>query len=175
MAASYYTERIYVINEYPNSELGVGLFYSKDNGETWTGSKLQGLPAVSAHSFASHPDLGEIIGITTPEGLYLSHNNGDRFSLISEPVPTTALFIKDESILYVVEQEGTFQLVEQSLESDAAVRVNLPDIGDDSILYLAVNPLNREEISFSTFNSSVWMTLDNGSNWTNLIKEGTIQ
>lgn len=175
MAVSYVSGRVYVINEFPNSELGVGLFYSNDFGETWTGSKLQGLPPVSAHSFAAHPKLGKIIGITTPEGLYLSHNSGNSFSLISESLPTSALFFKNGSILYVVEQEGRHQLVEQSLESDATEQIELPDIGQDSILYLAVNPQNRDEISFVTLKSSVWMTQDNGNNWINLIKEGTVQ
>jgi hypothetical protein len=146
-----------------------------DKGKTWTKSKLGGLPAASAHSIAVHPELDHIIGISTPEGLYLSHDFGNNFSLISDSVPVFAFAIKSDSLLYVVELQGKLQLVEQSLESDDGHELTLPKINNgDTILYLAVNPIDDNKFSFSTLKGSVWTTTNYGEDWTNIVNEEKI-
>jgi photosystem II stability/assembly factor-like uncharacterized protein len=175
MAASYFTPSIYVVNTVPNSQLGTGLYYSPDGGQMWEQSELEGLPVSSAHSLATHPRLAKIIGISTPEGLFLSHNNGNSFSLISEERSVGALFIKDESVLYVIEEGEEKQLLEQSLESDDAKQIPLPTLSEgDSVLYLAVNPLDEKEISFSTVAGDVWKTKDYGESWSNILNKGNL-
>jgi hypothetical protein len=172
MSASYFSERVYVVNTHSNSEIGSGLYFSQDMGRTWTNSVMEGLPATSAHALATHPKLAKIVGISTPEGLYLSHDSGNSFSLVSEALPVGALFIKDESVLYVIQENKELHLLEQSLESDDTQETELPPINDDdAILYLAVNPHNEEEMSFYTIKGSVWMTTDNGKSWLNIVAE----
>jgi hypothetical protein len=172
MSASYFSESIYVVNTHPNSKIGSGLYFSQDMGRTWTESEMEGLPATSAHALATHPKLAKIIGISTPEGMYLSHDSGNSFSLVSEALPVGALLIKDESVLYVIHENNELQLLEQSLESDDTQEIKLPPINnDDAILYLAVNPHNEDELSICTVKGSVWMTKDNGKNWLNIITE----
>lgn len=172
MALSYESNQVYVVNEHPNSEIGAGLFFSKD-GKTWTQSKLSGLPAVSAQSIAVHPKLGQIIGLSTPKGLYLSHDNGDTFSLVTKDVPVFSFVFKENSILYVMEEKGALKLVEQSLESDDFTEKNLPKlVQDETVTSLAVSPLNEREISISTSKGSVWVTSDDGKNWTWIIEAG---
>ncbi|MFZ3588812.1 F510_1955 family glycosylhydrolase [Bacillus sp. DJP31] len=175
MSASYFTEKIYVLNEQPNSQIGSGLFYSDDSGVTWTNSKLGGLPQTSAHTFSVHPKLDKIIGISTPEGLFLSHDRGNSFSLVSDATPVTSQFIKDDAILYVIEMNGQLKLLEQSLESDDAQTINLPPIDeDDEFIFIAVNPLDEGKMSISTMNGSVWTTSNHGESWTILLDEGKI-
>ncbi|MBM7661906.1 hypothetical protein JOC85_002713 [Bacillus mesophilus] len=174
MSASYYTPSIYVVNTVPNSKLGTGLYYSLDGGEVWMQSELEGLPQASAHSLATHPRLAKIVGISTPEGLFLSHNNGNTFSLISEERSIGTFFIKDESILYVT-ADGEESLLEQSLESDDTKQIPLPTLSEgDSILYLAVNPLHEQEISFGTVAGDVWRTEDYGDSWSNILEKGNV-
>ncbi|WP_456279129.1 F510_1955 family glycosylhydrolase [Bacillus sp. AK128] len=174
LSASYFTQSVYIVNTTPNSQIGTGLFYSSDGGNVWEQSQLDGLPPLSTHSIATHPKLSKIVGISTPEGLYLSHNKGNSFSLISMELPVGALYIKDESILYIMVDGDEQALLEQSLESDDATEIKLPRIEGDSILYIAVNPLNEEEISFSTADGNVWMTKDYGETWSNILNEGRL-
>ncbi|MBM6619442.1 F510_1955 family glycosylhydrolase [Bacillus suaedaesalsae] len=174
MAASYESNQIYVVNEQPNSKIGTGLFFSKD-GKDWIQSKLSGLPAVSANNLGVHPNLGHIVGLSTPKGLYLSHDNGDTFSLFSEEVPVYAFVLKENSILYVMENKGKFKLVEQPLESDDLTDRKLPELaGNEVITNVAISPNDEKEISIATNNGSVWISLDNGENWTSIIEAGKI-
>lgn len=174
LSAGYFTPSIYIVNTVPNSQIDAGLFYSNDGGNSWEKSQLEGLPSTSAHSIANHPRLSKIVGISTPDGLYVSHNNGNSFSLVSDELPIGALYIKDESILYVMEEPEPL-LLEQPLESDDANEIPLPELKKgETILYIAVNPLNENEISLSTSLSNVWMTKDYGESWTNILIEGNI-
>ncbi|WP_246941632.1 F510_1955 family glycosylhydrolase [Bacillus pinisoli] len=175
LSAGYFTQSIYVVNTVPNSQIETGLYYSTDGGTSWENSRLEGLPLTSAHSIATHPRLAKTVGISTPEGLYLSHNKGNSFSLVSEEIPVGAVFIKEESILYVVEDGNNRMLLEQPLESDDTKEIPLPSLKEDeSILYLAVSPINEEEISFSTDKGNVWTTTNYGNSWSNILVEGNV-
>ena len=100
LAAGYRNHAVYVINPSPNSQLGVGMFYTLDEGQTWQQSQATGLES-SPIQIAVHPDEPGTVAAATENGLWLSTDFGSTFApaFTAEPV-TSVAFNLDEDELY---------------------------------------------------------------------------
>ncbi|GAJ41635.1 hypothetical protein GCA01S_082_00040 [Parageobacillus caldoxylosilyticus NBRC 107762] len=98
MTVGYKSHTIYVVNQEENKTLGQGLFYSKDDGKTWSPSQLNGLPQTSAGTIAAHPTDENMVGISTPEGIFVSKDNGNTFERFTRKINTTTFVFQEKSI-----------------------------------------------------------------------------
>ncbi|MBZ0309300.1 MAG: hypothetical protein K8I82_24760, partial [Anaerolineae bacterium] len=131
MAAGYENHAVYVFNPQPNSELGIGLFYTLDDGETWQQAQAQGISAV--YQLAVHPTEPNIIAAATETGLYLSDDYGNQFRLVGdEEVISAVAFDPQLGELYF----GYQSLYRYEIETEEIVEVAVPDIPeDDGVIY----------------------------------------
>src|SRR5699024_9778270 len=60
LTAGFDSDAIYAINQQPNSEIDEGLFYTLDEGKTWTKSEFSGIESDSIGNIAAHPTKAEI-------------------------------------------------------------------------------------------------------------------
>jgi photosystem II stability/assembly factor-like uncharacterized protein len=175
MAVGYKSHTIYVVNQEENEKLGQGLFYSKDDGKTWSQSQLNGLPQTSAGTIAAHPTDENMVGISTPEGIFLSKDNGNNFERFTRKLNTTTFVFQEKSILFAAIENNTPVLIKQSLESKQEQVLSIPALdAKDFIIYMASNPTNDQEIVIATMSGDIFMTKNNGKSWTRLASKGKI-
>ncbi|MGX1983870.1 Beta-barrel assembly machine subunit BamC [Thermolongibacillus altinsuensis] len=175
MAVGYKSHTIYVVNQEENEKLGQGLFYSKDDGKTWSQSQLNGLPQTSAGTIAAHPTDENMVVISTPEGIFLSKDNGNNFERFTRKFNTTTFVFQEKSILFAAIENNTPALIKQSLESKQEQVLSIPALdAKDFIIYMASNPTNDQEIVIATMSGDIFMTKNNGKSWTRLASKGKI-
>ncbi|WHZ00473.1 hypothetical protein QNH48_15460 [Neobacillus sp. YX16] len=177
LATGFISHTIYAINEAPNSLLDSGLYYTDDEGKTWTQSKMQGFSASSIGNIAAHPTESNMIGISTDKGLYLSDNNGDQFKVVSQAVPVTTLEFQEDSMLYFAMNDNSPELYKQDLVAQNMTKLSIPNqiTSQNPIMFIASNPKNRDEITVITHKNDIYQTQDNGGTWKVLIKDGKVQ
>ncbi|WP_175638204.1 F510_1955 family glycosylhydrolase [Metabacillus schmidteae] len=176
LAAGYNSHIIYVINEAKNSKLNVGMYYSNDEGESWTQSKTQGLSFNSIGNIATHPTKANIVGLSTDQGLYVSINNGDSFTLVSDPQPVINVEIRENSILYFSLKGDTSSLIKYDLNNNREKTIPLPDEVNENnpVLYISSHPENEEVITMVTHKNDIYQTIDDGQSWITLSSKGQI-
>jgi hypothetical protein len=173
VAAGYENGAIYVVNEQPNSEMEQGLYYSLDKGETWKKSQLRNMPAVPANQITVHPTSPETVGVATLEGIYLSKDYGNTFTLISNKENVTSLSIQKDYLLYASVDGQKVKLIRQELSSKEKQDIKIPNISEDnSIMYISVNPKNEKEMTMVTIKNDIFLTLDGGQTWRPIAKKG---
>ncbi len=100
MAASYFGNGIYVINQEENNQLKLGVNYSTDNGKNWTASELKDFTADSLGMIAVNPTNEDVIAMSTMSGIYYSEDNGNTMKLITDPYMVTALTFAGDNLLF---------------------------------------------------------------------------
>lgn len=169
MGASYFGETVYVLNPVSNSLLSAGLHYSLDGGVSWKQANADGLNSQPIQ-LAVHPTKPSIVAFATQDGLYLSQDLGNSFSLIdSENVVTTVHFDPNgERLIY-----GYQWLSEYNLDTEEIMPFpSVPEVqSDQAILYTDINP-ERDEIAFATSNRNIFISSNNGENWTQIGENG---
>jgi hypothetical protein len=76
MAASYGAQIVYVYTPGPNSRMPQpGIYYTPDDGKTWTPSGGKGLSGRIA-ALAVHPSRAGVLAAATESGVYVSENHG---------------------------------------------------------------------------------------------------
>ncbi len=175
---SYYTNAVYVYNFEPNNRMGeTGLYYTLDDGDTWTKSDMQGLPDVSNdegnhHDFvlSVHPRNENTVVIGTDDGLFLSDDYGDHFRESELDLPITSLAFHEDDVLAAV-WTGEMELVRLRSEGDT-IPVELPRLDEqDQIQYISVNPNDDHDIVFTTFSGDSYHTLDHGVTWVMIMED----
>ncbi|APH06132.1 F510_1955 family glycosylhydrolase [Bacillus weihaiensis] len=177
LAAGYKSHMIYVINESANSSLNSGFYYSKDEGENWTQGKTQGLSFNNIGNIATHPTKANIVGIATDQGLYISNDHGDSFSLASQPQPVTSVEFREKSLLYFTLKGDKVSLYRQELSNEKEETIPLPNEVNrqNPVMYISSHAEKEEVMTVVTYENDIYQTKDNGQSWTTLVSKGKIQ
>lgn len=169
MGVGYESHAIYILNGTPNSQLDTGLYYSLDDGETWNPAIMQGITERLAN-LAVHPTEANQVALATEGGLFLSTDYGDSFIRIGNSASVTAVaFHPDgQTLLFGANQLSTYDLASQQVTA-----VPTPAVAaDDTIGYIAVNPVQSEEIALATFSKDIYLSPDGGQTWQQIAEDG---
>lgn len=172
MAVGYRNHHMFVLNPQENSQMGPGYYHSENEGEEWkqvSGSGLEG--EVSA--FAMHPNDSQLIAAASTDGIFLSEDGGDSFSLLTEDgVFGTAVFFNEESLYYAT--YGTqAELINYTIKTGDKESIELPDLPEDGILYIAQNPLQQEQLSIYTAAGHAFIFED--GDWKQILNAGQVE
>ena len=173
MGASYETGTVYVYNEIQNSKIGPGFYYSKNKGKDWTQLKLNGMPSSSIGGFEIHPLKDNMIAIYAEEGIFLSENYGNDFSLISTKGMVTSLTFKEDSMVYSMLENNKVSLHEITLSNQEDRILTAPSLNNENVpIYLEMNPLKEGEMMIVTLKNDVYLNEDQEIKWNKILSEG---
>lgn len=174
MGVGYENNFIFVMSPHKNSKMdGNKYYFSEDDAKSWEEVRAKGL-GNEIMSIAVHPTKPETIAVAGKEGIYLSVDKGDNFKLITEGKQGTAVFLTEDDLYYGA-YDGNALLVKRSLADGSEEEIALPEMKQDAVMYLAQNPINGNEVIFSTFNGDIYQTQDGMKTWNLIVKEGKIQ
>ncbi len=152
-----------------------GLHYSTDEGTTWKESSMNGFNSELISNLAAHPSRKEMIAIGSKDGLFLSEDYGENFSLSNEAKMVTYVTLTETGGLYANLENETVKLTSFAFGSDQEIEIQLPKNQQIApIAFIAVNPDNRKEIVIATHNNDIYLTKDEGLNWETLAKSGEL-
>ena len=168
MAVGYKSHAIYVYNSKPNARLtSVGLNYTLDETKTWKKSEMKGLNDEPL-TMAAHPTDAAIIAVGTKNGLFLSKDYGNHFDTAPMKSLFTALAFGINGDLWIGTPNSLVRLT-----GDVVNQIKIPSLDqDDSLAYIAQNPVNDKEIAFATFKKNVYISSDKGVVWAKIVTEG---
>ncbi|SFA95172.1 MULTISPECIES: F510_1955 family glycosylhydrolase [unclassified Bacillus (in: firmicutes)] len=173
LAATYFGNTIYIINEHKNSQLQPGVFYSDNDGKTWTQSKLQNFKSDTLGMISVNPKNGKQMAIATRNGVFLSDNNGNDMKLVTESIMSTAVAHSETDLYYASAQKEKISLVKLNLETKAISEIKIPFLDyTNPITYIAINQVNPKQIAFTTYENDLYESKDGGQNWTPILKKG---
>jgi hypothetical protein len=173
MAASYFGNGIYVINQEENDQLKLGVNYSTDDGKSWKASELKNFTADSLGMIAVHPKNEDIIAMSTMSGIHYSEDNGNMMKLITDKYMVTALTFSGDNLLYSSVENEKIYLKKINPKSGERSPLSIPFLDyQNPITFLAVNPNNDQQLAFTTYNNDLYESTDGGVNWKNLLKDG---
>ncbi|PLS01231.1 F510_1955 family glycosylhydrolase [Neobacillus cucumis] len=172
-AASYSGKGLYVIGEKQSENISLGVNYSLDNGKTWKRSAFKNFDSDSMGMMAVHPTNGNIMAMSTRSGIYYSTDNGNTMKRVTEPFMVTALTFNGNSILFSSVENEKILLKTLSPLTGKQSNIIIPFLDyDNPITYLAVNPKNTNQMSFTTYKNDLYETTDGGKTWNNILTEG---
>lgn len=173
MTVGYNSHAIYVINPQVNSRMDdIGLYYSTDDTETWTKSEMTGLQG-PIFSIAAHPTDEATVALGTSEGVFLSNDFGETFDPVSDS-PTTAVTFSPAGDLVAGNVSGEVTLTIFDSETNEPQLTTIPELNEkNTIGYIAVNPQDENQITFTTVEKDMYMTKDSGGNWSQIAEKGT--
>lgn len=174
MAAGYRSHHLFVMNPQENSQMGPGYFRSEDEGKQWqqvNGAGLEG----EISSFAMHPSDSQLIAAATTAGIFLSEDGGDSFTLLTEDeIYGTAVFFNEEELYYAT--YGTqAELIKYTWENSEQQALELPDLPEDGIMYIAQNPSNADELAIYTAAGHAFISEDGGGSWNQILNAGQVE
>lgn len=170
MTAGYRSHTLYVVNPEPNSKMKqAGLFYSKDEGKTWTNSPATGLQGQMT-AIAAHPSDASIATVGTTTGVYLSRDYGQTFTPLFPEQPVTALTFTDSGNALVATSGPDASLLEINIESKQPLTIQTPS--KDTITYVVQNPANPNELAIATEPKNVYLSTDRGTTWIQIADKG---
>lgn len=173
MAAGYKSGIIYVINEQPNSELDKGFYVSEDEGETWKKMSMTGFDSESIGNITVHPSDKNIVSIAGKDGVFLSNDQGENFSKVSDTSMVTGITMNESKGLFASIQQSKIQLYEWHISDGSVTPFSTPSLeGDNPIIYIASNPQNEQGWSIVTYKNDIYTTEDNGENWKDISNIG---
>jgi photosystem II stability/assembly factor-like uncharacterized protein len=173
LATSYQTNTVYVFNAAANSRMPrPGLYYTTDDGKTWRavpGTGIIGSPA----SLAVHPTQDQVVAVGTRSGVYLSQDNGTHFRPLAEAQPVLAVFFAlDGQHLWFSSFDGQPTLTRVQWQTGQRESVALPPLDQDTVMYIAQNPVHLQEWAIATYKRDVYVSADHGRTWTQIAKQG---
>jgi hypothetical protein len=169
MAVGYHNHAIYVVNPQANSQLAAGLFLSRDDGKTWQQATAQGV-AGQPIQIAVHPTDPAVVALATEAGLLLSADFGDTFALVGDAEPISAATFSPDGARLLF---GTTALSVYDLANKQITTLATPEFGaQDAIAYLAVNPMQSDELALASFERHIYLSIDNGQSWQQIARAG---
>ncbi|MCA0983430.1 hypothetical protein LCL89_05110 [Halobacillus yeomjeoni] len=173
MGVGYNNEAIYVLNQVPNSEMDQGLYRSFNKGETWEKLKAENL-GKNIFQIAVHPDDKKTLAISTETGVFFSKDAGGTFELISEPGQAGGLHFSNDRLLYG-HYDGMPSLKEYDWRSEKTGDIQLPELKEDAVMYVAQNPEVIENLVIFTVQGDSFITNDSGETWDKIIDKGRVK
>ncbi|MFD1020338.1 F510_1955 family glycosylhydrolase [Thalassobacillus hwangdonensis] len=171
MGVGYESHAIYVYNQHENSEIGTGLYKSFDDGQSWEQAKAEGL-GKELYTIAVHPQNKEVVAAAAKSGVYLSTDGGNTFELISaEDRQGTAVHFTDTHLYFATYYQNP-ELVQYDLENESKETVELPEMKQDGVMYMAQNPNDSEAFTILTFNGKAFVNKGKGTEWKSIIENG---
>lgn len=172
MTAGFNSHVVYAITPQPNSKMyTAGLYYSNNDGDTWTKSEMKGI-SEEPTSIAAHPTEESIVVIGTPTGVFLSKDYGKSFEKIVSEGQTTALSFNKQGDLFIAGYLNQPYLQKMDMISLKAQKITIPALTEDAIAYFAQNPANDNQWTFATFNRDVYLSDDKGQKWKMIAEQG---
>ncbi|WP_246943730.1 F510_1955 family glycosylhydrolase [Bacillus pinisoli] len=173
MGVGFENHTVYVLNEQKNSKMDVGLYVTEDDGENWDKLAATNL-GEKIFSIAVHPANSKIVAVASEEGIFLSEDRGESFTLLTSNLQGTSVFFSTDALWYGAYGKEPI-LMKYLLSNSSQEKVNLPQMEQDAVMYLAQNPQNEKEVVFYSFNGDVFITQDGTSTWEKIVSAGTIK
>ena len=176
LATSWNTNAIYVWNPAPSSRIkAAGLHYTVNDGFAWKRPAAAGLMG-EPRALSVHPDDAKTIAVATSEGLYLSHDAGERFTKrAGNGEGLAAFFDLDGKRLWYGSFGGQARLAQFSLDGGHPVQIRLPALKEDAVAYIAQNPARKLEYAIATFKRDVHISKDGGESWKQIAYAGKVK
>jgi photosystem II stability/assembly factor-like uncharacterized protein len=173
LATSYHTNTVYVFTPTPNSRMPqAGLYYTTDDGKQWRMAMHTGLIGSPA-SLAVHPTQSHMVAIGTRNGLFLSQDYGANFQQLAKASQVLAVsFAVDGQSLWFSSFDGKPALTRMQWQTGQSVVVTLPSLEQDSVTYIAQNPLAPREWAIATYKRDVYISSDTGQTWKQIAAQG---
>lgn len=171
LGVGYKNHAIYALNETPNTQIGIGLFYSLDDGATWEQSALVGVRG-QILQIAVHPTKAEMVVLATENGLYLSSDYGSTFEQVgnSAPVSSVTFYPSGDRLLFGYRELSTY-----TLESRQIQVLTSPTLTQDTAIgYIAVDPISNT-LALATFAKDIYLSQDGGISWRVIASQGQTQ
>lgn len=173
MAAGYRSHALYVYNPQPLAQLKEqGIYFSPDEGKTWAKGTASGLSG-EVTSIAAHPDQASTVAVGTSTGAYISRDTGKTFEALITGKQITGLSYDLEGKLlagtYESKKAGLVQIIP---DTKTVKEYSIPALSDDAVAFIAVQPKNKQEITFATYNRQAFTTTDGGTNWEHIVENG---
>ncbi|MCA1065098.1 sialidase [Rossellomorea sp. AcN35-11] len=175
LGAGYESNIIYAMNQEPNSELDTGLYRTMDEGEKWEKSYMNGFDSTTMGNIAVHPSNKEMLAISSKDGVFVSQDSGDTFSLVENTQVTTSIYLKEEKGLFASIEEEKIQLYELNLDSNQILPYPTPELSEvNPIMYISSPPGSSDEWTIVTYDNDIYTTIDNGETWNEIVNKGQI-
>ncbi len=172
MTVGYQTKDIYVFNPKPNSKMSeAGFYYSTDDAKTWNKAKFEGI-VDQPSSLAAHPIEKGVVAIGTATGVYISKDYGNKFELLLSYDDVTSISFTNDNALLAGGGNGKASLAKVDLNTKEQTEIPIPTLEKDSIAYVKQNPVNKDELVFSTFEKDIYLSKDNGIKWKKIVDKG---
>jgi len=173
MAASYGAPIVYAYTPIPNSRMSrPGIYYTPDDGKTWTASGGKGLSGRIA-ALAVHPSLAGVLAAATESGVYVSEDRGDSFAAAAAgPQATSVAFDLDGAHLWFGGYRNAATLTRMELKTRKGEPIPIPAMTKDAVAYIAQNPANRRQYAIATFTRDVYLSSDAGKTWKQIAARG---
>lgn len=168
LAVGYNSHSILLFNQEKNDSLDSGFYFSEGIGKQWIKIIPNGLPN-SLISFSIHTDDTSIIAMNTKEGLYLSKDKGNNFDIITPKYEVMTSTFTKNNLYYTFKKEAKNYLGIYNLSTKKLTEIILPNIdAKDMISFLTVQYNNENNITFSSMNSLVYASSNQGNSWIRL-------
>lgn len=175
LGAGYDSNAVYVFNETPTAELKGGLNYTLDEGKNWTASKMEGFTATTLSNLAVHPTDEEMIAIGSQDGLFLSTDYGDSFTLLNDAKMVTYVTLTEEGGYYASIDEQEQPMLQKFTVGDTQEsNISLPEEVRSPIQFIDIHPESPDEFVITTFDNSIYKTKDAGATWKQLADSGKL-
>ncbi|MBG9567128.1 hypothetical protein ABE38_17315 [Brevibacillus agri] len=172
MAVGYSSHVVYVMNQQPNSKMSTaGLFYSTDEGSTWTKSEMKGITE-ELTSMAAHPTEASVVAIGTPTGVYLSKDHGNTFEKVALAGQVTSIFFNNRGDLIIGGYDNQAYLKRMDVNTKKVEPLSIPNLTEDSVAYFSQNPVDENQMVFATFRNDIYISNDRGLNWKKIADQG---
>lgn len=169
LGAGYYSHAVYVFNYMKGPDLPLGLHYTLDNGQSWQAAAGAGLPEDPVQ-IAVHPTDPAVLAVGTAAGVYISNDYGETFAPFAVDSPAAAVAFTPDGLSLVY---GWKSLSKMALTSDEPEALTIPSLPEnDSLSYIAVNPVNPDEMAIASANRNVFLTVDAGVTWQQIAAKG---
>lgn len=173
LAVSRHNHTIYVFNPEPNSVMKTaGLYYSRDEGKSWTKSEMRGYTG-EPDALAVHPANDAFVALGNKEGLYVSTDNGTTFDHLLIGKQVTSVFFDEQGNLYTGATDQKARLIKIDLAAKQAKEVALPALDKKNpVIYMAQNPKDDQELAISSLNRNAYISHDGGTSWHQIADKG---
>lgn len=171
MAVGYTSHDIFLLNPAKNSLLEAGFYKSNDIGESWEPVKASGLEG-EVMALALHPTDSNFVAAATSTGVYFSRDGGENFEAITSENETGTAVHFTEDQLYFGSYGTAAALVKYTMENEELKTVNIPDLPQDAIAFIAQNPTDERELAIYSLQGNAYLSEDGSQTWETLLEEG---